>query len=144
MFNFRLFSEYTNLARLGVASQSDTLDDFSADKTIDGDTTTFANTATGGPTVWWKVVLPSRSFINNIQIYNRHNCCQDRIEGVTVWVDEEQVGTVVYESGKISYSFNDLSRFGEKVTVKGGGSVLNLAEVEVYGMQIGPEIDIGE
>jgi len=135
---------------LGVASQIDTfieantLEEYTADKAIDGNTLSISHTETTGPTAWWKVVLPSRSFINNIQIYNRKDCCPERIEGMTVWVDEEQVGTVVYESGKTIYSFNDLSRFGEKVTVKGGGSVLSLAEVEVYGTQIGPEIDIGE
>ena len=123
----------------GEASQIDTFNRLTADRAVDGDTsgnrhTSLTHTATQGPTAWWKVVLPSRSYIDNIQIYNREDCCGARIDGVTVYVDDELVGTVTYEGGKRLYSFNDLSIIGQEVTVKGGSDFVSLGEVEVYGV----------
>ena len=98
------------------------------------------HTKSTGPTAWWKVVLRSRSYIDNIQIYNRDDCCGERIDGVTVYVDGELVGTVVREESAQLYSFGSLDRIGQEVMLRGSSKivpdtpfVVSVAEVEVYG-----------
>ena len=73
------------------------------------------------------------------------NCCQNRIEGVTVWIGSQltgghyegavKIGTVQYEAGKSPYIFSGIEKTASNVQIKGGPKnyVLSLAEVEVYG-----------
>ena len=78
------------------------------------------------------------------ELYNFHkirgevhfiNTIQDRLDGVTVYIGDDLVGTVVYQVGIDMYPFNDLSQCGRVVMVRGGSSYLTLAEVEVYGTE---------
>ena len=73
------------------------------------------------------------------------NCCQNRIEGVTVWIGSElkggyyegavKIGTVQFEAEKSPYIFSGIEKTASNVQIKGGPKnyVLSLAEVEVYG-----------
>ena len=88
--------------------------------------------------------------INEIRIYNRVDCCQDRIDGATVWIGENlmggnyegavNVGSVQYEHGKTPYIFSGINKAGSYVEIQGGPITdrvkdkdINMAEVEVYG-----------
>jgi hypothetical protein len=71
------------------------------------------------------------------------SCCQERINQVTVWIGNElkggnyegavKVGTVEYMAGKSPYIFSGIEKVATSVQIRGGISVLSLAEVEVYG-----------
>ena len=73
------------------------------------------------------------------------NCCQNRIEGVTVWIGSKltggnyegavKIGTVQFEAGKSPYIFSGIEKTASSVQIKGGSqnNALSLAEVEVYG-----------
>ena len=73
------------------------------------------------------------------------NCCQIRIEGVTVWIGSEltgghyegavKVGTIRFQKKKGPYVFSRIEKTASSVQIQGGlqNEVLSLAEVEVYG-----------
>ena len=44
------------------------------------------HTTTRGSTAWWKVTLDQTYLVDKIHIYNREDCCQQRIDGVTVYL----------------------------------------------------------
>ena len=73
------------------------------------------------------------------------DCCQERIEGVTVWIGSEltggyyeravKIGTVQYEAGKSPYIFSGIEKTASSVQIKGGSqnNALSMAEIELYG-----------
>ena len=53
-----------------------------------------------------------------------------------MYVEEEQVGSLVYEDGTVHYSFTGLACYGKEVTVRAGPDSehsLCVGEVEVWG-----------
>lgn len=79
MFDFRAFSNTSNVALRGIANQSTTFNDddarFGASNAVDNDTATFSSTI-DGPGQWWQVILETSADIHSIQILNRY-CGQD-------------------------------------------------------------------
>ena len=88
--------------------------------------------------------------IKEIRIYNRINCCQERIDGATVWIGDNlkggnyegafKVGSVQYEHGKTPYIFSGINKAGSNVEIQGGpityqgeDKTINIVEVEVFG-----------
>ena len=88
--------------------------------------------------------------IKEIRIYNRMGCCQDRIDGATVWIGDNlkgghyegavKVGNVQYEHGKTPYIFSGINKAGSNVEIQGGpktdtakDKTIHMVEVEVYG-----------
>ena len=67
--NLSGYELYENIALSGAASQYDTYGSLFAHKAIDGVTDSGSCTFGGGPEMWWRVVLPSQSYISKIQIY---------------------------------------------------------------------------
>ena len=137
MYGKSLLFSVENLALSGEASQINTYGFFHASNGNDGDYSTLANTGSVGANAWWKVVLKRRSFIDSIVASTRHNNNFKRINGSTIYVDDQFVGTVIFESGKQHYSFNALGLYGSVVKVWGGQSYVALGEVEVYGWYSG-------
>ncbi len=157
---------YTNLALGSTASQSSTLSNPAnpiASKAIDGNlNTSFPSGSTthtnpGGPVpVFWETTLASDSFINEIALYNRGDCCPDRLsnfrlsvyDGATeVWGQNYFVGSG--QAGNIFSVVEDTGGFfatGDRVRIElidghnnsGGGTndVLSLREVEIYGQPV--------
>ena len=85
---------------------------------------------------WWLIDLGQRARIDQIKIWNRSNkdCCEERINGATVWVDDIEVG--VLQGGKPLYHLR-VAATGRYVRVTQDRNILTLCEVEVYGNFIG-------
>ena len=85
---------------------------------------------------WWLIDLGQRAQIDRILIWNRGHwdCCEERINGAKVWVDEIEVG--VLQDGKPSYHLG-VAATGRYVRVTQDHNILTLCEVEVYGIYIG-------
>jgi len=154
---------YANLATGSTASQSSTLSNTAnptAAKAIDGNlngsfgsgsTTHTDGNATGA--VWWETTLATPSFIDEIALYNRGDCCQDRLSNFRLTVfngaakafeQDYFVGTG--QAGNIFSVVEDTGGFfatGDRVRVEliggvnnansGTNKVLSLREVEIYG-----------
>jgi hypothetical protein len=102
MYEVQVF-DYTGTNRaLGssgaVASQSSTLDVCQASNAIDGYTAHnydapchgLAHTSDGGePNPWWQVNMQNTYQISRVVIYNRWDCCSDRISSATVTLMDE-------------------------------------------------------
>jgi len=131
-----------NIAGEGTASQIDTLYHDKlyigvAEKAIDGDTDGdfFAKSVTHtdhNADAWWRLTFDEERWICSIILYNRMDCCQSRLDGVTVYVGDTLVGTVNYIDGQQSYEFVNVEEFNNTITINSGGEALSLAEVEVF------------
>ena len=62
-------------------------------------------THTNTRAAWWKVTLPETSYISNVDLYNRMDCCQQYIQGSKVQIDDTQIGTVQVVVGQQLYRF---------------------------------------
>jgi len=99
---------------------------------VDGETSSFN---------WWKVDLQEEFIIDYIDIYNRMDCCSDRLSNAQIVLFDSQVQWVATETygsttGKdvIAVSFlesNPVARF--VIIYVPGDQPLSLAEVEVFG-----------
>ena len=153
---------YTNLALGSTASQSSTLANPAnptADKAIDGSlagafgagSTTHTDAGAGGP-VFWETQLTAKSNINEIALFNRADCCPERLSNFRVSVFDgatEVWGQNFFEgtgnAGQIFSIQEDTGAFfaaGDHVRVEliggfnnegTGPDVLSLREVEIYG-----------
>lgn len=69
-----------------------------------------------------------------VLIYNRMDCCQNRINNAEVWADNTMCGRVMYEANKQTYSVACNGVKAKEVSVKlSTGDYLSLAEVQVFG-----------
>ncbi|RVU83719.1 hypothetical protein EOL70_15450 [Leucothrix sargassi] len=134
-----------NLAIYGEASQSTTSHGGSASRAIDGDTSgawkngSVTHTANSSNS-WWEVELAQNSNIDQIVIYNRTDCCTDRLEDFSVSVlddNDNVVWTQIYTAPPSPSLTINLDSVGKKVKINLNGT-LSLAEVEVYGTSAEP------
>jgi RHS repeat-associated protein len=147
-----------NLALGKVATQSSTLA-FSppgdASHAVDGNT--YGNYMAGSVThtngesqPWWQVDLGSVQSIGKLDIYNRTDCCAERLTNYYLFVSDipfasTDVAATQAQAGVSSYhtpgqapaqTALDVNRTGRYVRVQLAGSgVLSLTEVQVWGMQ---------
>ena len=96
-----------------------------------------ATASQAGP--WWNVLLDGEYTIEEIRIYNRQDCCPERLDmflvdiyfqGDVVWTYDAMYGIPPYET-----ILPVPSIAGDKVQVRlpdGITEILSLAEVEVY------------
>jgi hypothetical protein len=156
---------YSNLSLGSSPSQSSTLGNTAnpdATKAIDGNftnsfnsgSTTHTNPGAGGP-VFWETSLASFSAINEIALYNRGDCCGDRLSNfrVSIFDGANEVWGEDYFTGtgnapNIFSVQEDAGGFiasGDRVRVEligglnnatSGADVLSLREVEIYGEAI--------
>lgn len=136
-------SSKVNLCRLGnaVASQSSNYSSskFLAANTIDGNLNTFASTKKNTNS-YWMVTLGQNSYINNIIVQNRRDCCQDRLSNFDVVIKDDK-GNTVYSTNvkrtqekQLTFNINNINKTGRTVTiVQLDDQYLHMAEVEVYG-----------
>ena len=54
---------------------------------------------------WWKVKLQRMSYISHIDIYNRLDCCRNRLHGIQILLDGNIIATISYKSGVVKYSY---------------------------------------
>ena len=142
LFSFPNLYAQNNLA-LGQPTSQSTLYRgfrFPSDLAVDGDINNFTHTETNTSPSWWRVDLGDVYDINQIVIYNRQNCCPDRLSGSQVMIgvldsddsnDYEEVFTL--DNG-LQQDRTGLTVRGRYVMVyQSGTSVLSLGEVQVYG-----------
>jgi len=154
-----------NLARSpqAVASQSSTLGNYTASRAIDGNTVgtydsgDLAHTGNGPNDLnqpWWQVDLGAPRRLDTIRLFNRTDCCADRMSnfyvfvsdvpftGATVAASQAQQGVDAFHTpGQMGRpTAIPINRNGRYIRVQlaGNGETINMAEVEV----IGAEIDI--
>jgi Domain of unknown function (DUF1929)/F5/8 type C domain/Glyoxal oxidase N-terminus/Kelch motif len=152
----------TNLAQGKAASQSSTAVfggvAASANRAVDGNTDgNFADSSVSHTNfdnqAWWQVDLGGLGFIQNIQIYNRTDCCAERLSNFYVLVSDlpftsTDLATTLAQSGVSSYFQSaqagspltlPVSRTGRYVRVQlTGTNYLHMAEVQVLGTAISP------
>ena len=143
-----------NLAPQGTASQSSTAYNGSASRAIDranegiyrdGSVTHTANRAQP----WWQLELPSTAALASIEVFNRTDCCSNRLKNVHVFVSDAPFGnqtldevlargdvTHQYYSGeqgrRIEMPLGGIRGRYVRVQLQGSG-FLSLAEVRVLG-----------
>lgn len=74
--------------------------------------------------------------VEKVWIKNREDCCQNRINGVQVYVGDILCGTVTYDASKTSYEVlcNDgQGVIGDMVKIVNPATYLTLCEVKVWG-----------
>jgi hypothetical protein len=104
---------------------------------IDGNINNFAHTNGAGDGMWVRLTLTEQSRITKVIVYNRHNCCQNRIVGASLFI--KMGDAYVTECGTIAtvedfYEF-DCEGVGDMVELSQEGRVhmWNIAEIRIYG-----------
>jgi hypothetical protein len=69
-------------------------DPFPASNAIDGNLNNFTHTALGDPAPTWTLTLPSETQVGGTFLYNRTDCCGERLRNITVRVFSDAAGTV--------------------------------------------------
>lgn len=142
----------TNLALGKPATQSSTLYT-SAAVAVDGNRDGFFGNASVTHTSntfqpWWQVDLGSSQSLNTVSLWNRTDCCGDRLSNFYVLVSDQpfvstDLNTTINQAGVSSYFFSgiagvttniNVNRSGRYVRVQlSGTNFLSLAEVEISG-----------
>jgi len=89
--------------------------------------------------LWWYVDLAKPTKIHRVVVYNRQDCCSDRLSNFHVDVRDSSNRTLVRKNfsgvagAQTTFDFGGVS--GERVVVElNGSNVLSLAEVQVMGI----------
>ncbi len=137
----------TNLALNRPASQSSDFSGIIASFANDGNTSNFSHTESNGA-AWWEVDLGSINNISHINVWNREDCCANRLEAYQIFVSDvpfvskdivetaSQNGNGVYFQEAIAQrpTRQNIGRTGRYVRIQlSGTNFLHLAEVEVFG-----------
>jgi hypothetical protein len=143
----------TNLAVGKIATQSSTGYGGDARRAVDGNTegNFFKNSVThtnNAPNEWWQVDLGSLQDIDTIRIWNRTDCCGQRLSNFYVFVsdspfrssglqatlDQPGVWSEYYKNMEGVSTGISVNRTGRYVRVQlAGADYLSLAEVEIFG-----------
>lgn len=149
---------FRNVALLGTATQSSTrAAGGAASRAIDnningafgGNSVTHTDQASGD--VWWQVTLPGDVMIADARLWNRTDCCGDRLSNYSVTVFNEANAIVFTQDYHVGAGQTGVSEFidipdtvvGNRVRVEliggmnnatNGPTVLSLAEVQAFGM----------
>lgn len=116
----------SSVAHSGVAQRA-------VDGNPDGHWNQGSTTHTNRGKNFWEVNLGKARNINLVVVYNRVDCCQNRINGVTVWAGKEKCGTISYRKSKKAYFINCNGIVASTVRLTKNNDYLSLAEVEVFG-----------
>lgn len=131
----------TNVAPAGIASQISTDYGGVASRAIDGDTQGFywANSVTSTAfevQPWWQVVLAVPVPVEQVVVWNRTDCCSERLSDYTVslWFQGEQVDSRFFAgTSPVSASFSFADVVADTVRIQlSGSNWLSLAEVQVF------------
>ena len=87
----------------------------------------------------YTITLEKYSYIKNIHIYNRLDCCSDRFLNAAIKVDNNDILKIpqYYQHSSI-ISFN-INTFGQTViiTPADANTALNFMEIKIFGVEIG-------
>lgn len=148
-----LASNYDNLALNQSATQSSTGYGGVASRAVDGNTS--GSWGNGSVThtnnenqSWWQVDLGASAMIQAVKLYNRTDCCSERLSNYSVFVSDvpfesESVEAIRTQAGVSEYSFTSAPNPTELISVIRSGryvrvqlhnsGFLSLAEVQVFG-----------
>jgi hypothetical protein len=140
-----------NLALNRAATQSSDYPaaGITANKAVNGQTSDTDLTHTQlDAQAWWQVDLGNIHFIESVKLWNRVNCCQERLSNFYIFVSDVPFASIdvtatLNQAGVSSYYTNgaaaatltrSVNRTGRYVRVQlTGTNYLSLAEVEVFG-----------
>ncbi|MEM7331842.1 MAG: putative Ig domain-containing protein [Chloroflexota bacterium] len=148
--------QHTNVALGGTATQSSTFVssfEFDASNAIDGNTNgdDAANAMThtnNDLEAWWEVDLGASHYIDLIRIWNRTDCCSDRLSDFYVLVSDApftstNLNTTLNQAGVDAFYFTGAAGTTENFFTRANGryvrvqlsgqNFLQLAEVEIFG-----------
>ena len=136
-------AEPVNLALTGMASQSSTYVDGDARKAIDGNTEGswwYGSVAHTGQqdNPWWQVRLSEDVLIDSVVLWNRTDCCGERLSDVwlTLWHDGQQVASqwiTTPPAPTASYVFSSVLADTVRLERIVSNGYLQSAEVQVFG-----------
>jgi len=89
---------------------------------------------------WWSVGLNSTKSVSSVVIYNRLDCCQQRIDGAKVYVGDVECGEVAYVANVSKYRVQCNGAVGSDVKITLNDEYLTLCEVEVFGLDADEEL----
>ena len=105
---------------------------------IDNNINNFAHTLLTTTGIWIRVKLEKPAAIKQIKIYNRYDCCKDRIVGLSVYIKLDE--NIMTSCGSIEntmdmYTF-DCDGKGNVVELSAEGQIEphNIAEIQVLGI----------
>jgi hypothetical protein len=129
-----------NLAFGKPATQSSTGFGAPASRAVDGNTNgsfglgSVSHTAVDGPDQWWQVDLESVQNVGQVILFNRTDCCAQKLHDFTVSVSNDGVNwdghSFVGVAG--AYVLVPINRDARYVRVDNGDGYLHLAEVQVF------------
>jgi F5/8 type C domain len=151
LFSLNL-STAQNLAKGKTATQSSTLLNGEAKNAVDGNTDGNWNNKSithsdANSAHWWEVDLGQVHNIGSIKIFNRTDCCQDRLKDIYIIVSESPIQVTDWQTIPIAnyYGFKETYEGANPIVftkyakgryiriLRQKGAPLSLAEVEVYG-----------
>ncbi len=140
----------TNVALNKTATQSSTLFGLEASFVVDGDRNNFNHTDEDA-NAWIEIDLGGRFNLNQVNIWNREDCCAERLSEYQLFVSDQaftskDIVTTANQPGVGVFFQNDIaerptsvgfSRIGRYVRVQLiGVGILNIAEIEVFGTPV--------
>ena len=147
-----------NLALGRPATQSGTQQNGSASRAVDGNTDgmAFSNNSVSITNwqqhAWWQIDLGEVSTIEEIKIWNREDCCEDKLQNYHVLISENpfnstDLNATIAQSGVINLFESQIAQRPTTISVNesgryvriqlAGSAFLALAEVEIIGCQDG-------
>lgn len=141
---FRIYDQHgqgadVDWSRQGTASQSSKYGQFPAINCIDGNMMSFNHTQ-NEPYSWWQVKLPQDIYVTKIHIFNRRDCCQNRLSNFDIKILDEDGKEIVshYQKGSSAETiWNGVNRIGRivKVQLRGRNS-LHMSDFKVFGKRV--------
>ncbi|PAA91088.1 hypothetical protein BOX15_Mlig031442g2 [Macrostomum lignano] len=82
---------------------------------------------------WWQATLKERSLVRKIRIYNRLDCCSERLNDFSITVDGQECASFK-SSGFFSVKTFQCNKVGQQIRINNRKrSPLTLCEVQVFG-----------
>ena len=140
-----------NVAKGKPAKQSSQYGNYEASRAVDGNINGHSSRGSithtkNGPNPYWQVDLVGTYRLDEIKIFNREDCCKDRLKNFEVIIKLNGVEVWTYsDRNSIPPRISTLtvpSVLGDSIVVKlpGQNRVLTLAEVEAYGKYEEPDV----
>ena len=149
--NLSVYAGYENIAFQKPATQSSTYSHSAnpvASKAVDGNTNGIFNIASTTHTnddneAWWEVDLIHQSEISLVTLYNRIDCCKERLTNFQVQLFDNahsiirkvSQGSTVQNRYDFTFPEKTIARYVRVQLL--GKNYLSLAEVEVFGVVLG-------
>ena len=105
------------------------------------------NECRGSTNPWWQVDLGGEFIVERLQIWNRTDCCSDRLDNYRIWVKGNIGNWEEYDTRLGAQRFsqqNPLTINGRKsarfvrIQIESPAAILSLAEVMVFGAPLKP------